>query len=127
MRILRQSHKSLLNGKLYFIQNNNNKLLSFCREDLDNNEIAFIGINFGDIESKLDLDFSYLLKKSLCQNLDTNTIIKIENWNDSGINYYFPDEIFLRKYIINIIPYDSFMISFSVVKPFEPDLYHKIF
>ena len=127
MRILRQSHKSLLNGKLYFIQNNNNKLLSFCREDLDNNEIAFIGINFGDIESKLDLDFSYLLKKSLCQNLDTNTIIKIENWDDSEINYYFPDEIFLRKHIINIMPYDSFMIGFSVVKPFEPDLYHKIF
>ena len=59
MRILRQSHKSLLNGKLYFIKNDNNKLLSFCREDLDNNEIAFIAINFGDTESKLDLDFSY--------------------------------------------------------------------
>ena len=25
------------------------------------------------------------------------------------------------------MPYDSFMIGFSIVKPFEPDLYHKIF
>ena len=127
MRILRQSHKSLLNGKLYFIKNDNNKLLSFCREDLENNEIAFIAINFGDTESKLDLDFSYLLKKNSFQNLDINTIIKIENWDDSEINYYFTDDIFSRKHKISIMPYDSFMIGFSIVKPFEPDLYHKIF
>ena len=127
MRILRQSHKSLLNGKLYFIKNDNNKLLSFCREDLDNNEIAFIAINFGDTESKLDLDFSYLLQKPNFQNLDINTIIKIENWDDSEINYYFTDEIFSKKHKISIMPYDSFMIGFSVIKPFEPDLYHKIF
>ena len=127
MRILRQSHKSLLNGKLFFIKNDNNKLLSFCREDLENNEIAFIAINFGDIESKLELDFSYLLKKSIFKNLDINTIIKIENWDDSEINYYFTDDIFSHKHLINIMPYDSFMIGFSIVKPFEPDLYHKIF
>ena len=127
MRILRQSHKSLLNGKLFFIKNDNNKLLSFCREDLENNEIAFIGINFGETESKLELDFSYLLKKSIFKNLDINTIIKIENWDDSEINYYFIDDIFSRKHLINIMPYDSFMIGFSIVKPFEPDLYHKIF
>ena len=127
MRILRQSHKSLLNGKLYFINNGDNKLLSFCREDLENNEIAFIAINFGDTESKLDLDFSYLLQKNCFQNLDINTIIKIENWDDSEINYYFTDDIFSRKHKINIMPYDSFMIGFSIVKPFEPDLYHKIF
>jgi len=127
MRILRQSHKSLLNGKLYFIKNDNNKLLSFCREDLENNEIAFIAINFGDTESKLDLDFSYLLKKPFFKNLDINTIIKIENWDDSEINYYFTDDIFSRKHKISIMPFDSFMIGFSIVKPFEPDLYHKIF
>lgn len=63
MRMLRQSHKSLLNGKLFFIKNDNDKVLSFCREDLDNDEIAFIAINFGETESRLDLDFSYLLKK----------------------------------------------------------------
>ena len=127
MRILRQSHKALLNGKLFFIKNDNNKLLSFCREDLENNEIAFIAINFGDTESKLELDFSYLLKKNDFKNLDINTIIKIENWDDSEINYYFTDDIFSRKHIINIMPYDSFMLGFSIVKPFEPDLYHKIF
>ena len=127
MRILRQTHKSLLNGKLFFIKNDDSKLLSFCREDLENNEIAFIAINFGENESKLDLDFSYLLKKSAFQNLDINTIIKIENWDDSEINYYFTDDIFSRKHRINIMPYDSFMIGFSIVKPFEPDLYHKIF
>ena len=127
MRMLRQSHKSLLNGKLFFIKNDNDKVLSFCREDLDNNEIAFIAINFGEIESRLDLDFSYLLKKSTFKNLDVNTIIKIENWDDSEINYYFTDEIFSRKHRINIMPYDSFMIGFSIVKPFDADLYHKIF
>ena len=110
MRILRQSHKALLNGKLFFIKNDNNKLLSFCREDLENNEIAFIAINFGDTESKLELDFSYLLKKNDFKNLDINTIIKIENWDDSEINYYFTDDIFSRKHIINIMPYDSFML-----------------
>ena len=61
MRILRQSHKSLLNGNLQFIKNDNDKLLSFIREDLDNNEIAFIIINFGETVSKLDLDFNFLL------------------------------------------------------------------
>ena len=127
MRILRQSHKSLLNGKLFFIKNDNNKLLSFCREDLENNEIAFIAINFGDTESKLDLDFSYLLKKPFFKNLDINTIIKIENWDDSEINYYFTDDIFSRRHSISIMPYESFMIGFSIVKPFEPDLFHKIF
>ena len=127
MRMLRQSHKSLLNGKLFFIKNDNNKLLSFCREDLENNEIAFIAINFGDTKTKLDLDFSYLLKKTFFKNLDINTIIKIENWDDSEINYYFTDDIFSKKYKINIMPYDSFMIGFSIVKPFEPDLYHKTF
>ena len=127
MRMLRQSHKSLLNGKLFFIKNDNDKVLSFCREDLDNDEIAFIAINFGETESRLDLDFSYLLKKSSFKNLDINTIIKIENWDDSEINYYFTDDIFSRKHRINIMPYDSFMIGFSIVKPFDADLYHKIF
>ena len=127
MRILRQSHKSLLNGKLFFIKNDNNKLLSFCREDLENNEIAFIAINFGETESILDLDFSYLLKKPFFKNLDINTIIKIENWDDSEINYYFTDDIFSRRHNISIMPYESFMIGFSIIKPFEPDLFNKIF
>ena len=75
----------------------------------------------------MELDFNYLLKKNEFKNLDINTIRKLENWDDSEINYYFTDDIFSRKHIINIMPYDSFLLGFSVVKPFEPDLFHKIF
>ena len=127
MRILRQSHKSLLSGNLQFIKNDNDKLLSFIREDLDNNEIAFIIINFGETVSKLDLDFNFLLEKEEFQNLNINTIIKIENWDDSETFYYFMDEIFAHKHTINIMPYDSFMIGFSIVRPFDVELYRKTF
>ena len=66
------------------------------------------------------------------KNLDVNTIIKIEHWSETGIgnqfiNYYFMEEVFLIKHHLEIMPYDSVMLGFSIVKPFSVPLYHKTF
>ena len=130
MRLLRQNHKSLLYGKLHFLKNENNKILSFSRIDFEDNEIAIIAINFGKTAVCVDIDFHSM--KEEYKDLDVNTIIKIENWNISEkenqyINYYFMEEIFSRNHHLEIMPYDSVMLGVSLVKPFDVILYKNTF
>ena len=130
MRLLRQNHKSLIYGKLHFLKNENSKILSFSRIDFEDNEIAIIAINFGNIAVCVDIDFNSMQKEY--KDLDVNTIIKIENWNNKEqgnqyINYYFMEEIFSRTHHLEIMPYDSVMLGVSLVKPFNVNLYRKSF
>ena len=130
MRLLRQNHKSLLYGKLHFIKNENSKILSFSRIDFEDNENAIIAINFGNEPLCVDIDFNLIQKEY--KDLDVNTIIKIENWNNKEkgnqyINYYFMEEIFSRAHHLEIMPYDSIMLGVSLVKPFNVNLYRKTF
>ena len=130
MRLLRKNHKSLIYGKLHFLKNENSKILSFSRIDFEDNEIAIIAINFGKTAVCVDIDFNSMQQEY--KDLDVNTIIKIENWNNKEqgnqyINYYFMEEIFSRKHHLEIIPYDSVMLGVSLVKPFNVNLYKKAF
>ena len=130
MRLLRQNHKSLLYGKLHFLKNENSKILSFSRIDFEDNEIAIIAINFGNTALCVDIDFNSMQEEY--KDLDVNTIIKIENWNNKEegnqyINYYFMEEIFSRKHHLEIMPYDSVMLGVSLVIPFDVNLYRKTF
>ena len=130
MRLLRQKHKSLLFGKLHFLKNENDKILSFSRIDFEDNEIAIIAINFGNTAVCVDIDFHSM--KNEYKDLDVNTIIKIENWNinENGnqfINYYFMEEIFSKNHHLEIMPYDSVMLGVSLVKPFNVPLYKTTF
>ena len=130
MRLLRQNHKSLLYGKLHFLKNDNSKVLSFYRVDFEDNETAIIAINFGSLPLSIDIDFNLIQKEY--KDLDVNTIIKIENWNNKEksnqyVNYYFMEEIFSKKHHCEIMPYDSVMLGVSLVKPFNVNLYRKTF
>ena len=130
MRQLRNNHKSLLYGKIRFLKNENPKVLSFSRIDFEDNEIAIIAINFGDTAVSVDIDFSSIQKEY--QNLDVNTLIKVEYWsemtkNKENSNYYFMEEVFSRKHCLEIMPYESYMLGISLVKPFNIPLYKKTF
>ena len=140
MRSLRNKHKSLKYGKIFFINNTkNDKVLSFCRVDIEDNEIAIININFGNTIADVILDLSVI--KEEYKFLDVNTICKIENLDvdsdddiennqknaASKTEYYFLFEI-LSKYNehkITILPYSSNIFGISLVKEFNVDLYHQ--
>ena len=132
MRKMRNTHNSLKFGKIYFINNGGNeKVLSFCRVDKENNEIAVININFGNTTETIGIDLSVI--KDEYQNMDINTICQIEDWENpnpsTNKNYYFLSEVLSQynPHFISILPYSSNIFGFSIVIPFNPELYQKVF
>ena len=132
MRKMRNKHNSLKFGKIYFINNGGNeKVLSFCRVDKENNEIAVININFGHSTETIGIDLSVIAEEY--QNMDINTMCQIEDWDNSNNltnkNYYFLSEVLspYNPHFISILPYSSTIFGFSIVEPFNPELYQKVF